>query len=59
VPAVGERRYIGGVVKRDFLSFPAMVKDDMGNALGIAQFGERRRPPSLGRVLVSGVLEIR
>ena len=28
-----------GSAKRDFLSFPATVKDDMGNALGIAQFG--------------------
>jgi phage-related protein len=25
--------------KRDFLSFPAPVMDEMGNALGIAQFG--------------------
>ena len=28
-----------GSAKRDFLGFPATVKDDMGNALGIAQFG--------------------
>ena len=28
-----------GSSKRDFLSFPATVKEDMGNALGIAQFG--------------------
>ena len=28
-----------GPSKRDFLSFPAAVKVDMGNALGIAQFG--------------------
>ena len=26
-----------GSSKRDFLEFPAAVKDDMGNALGIAQ----------------------
>jgi phage-related protein len=26
-----------GSSKRDFLSFPAAVKEDMGNALGIAQ----------------------
>ena len=25
-----------GSAKRDFLTFPALVKDDMGNALGIA-----------------------
>jgi phage-related protein len=28
-----------GSSKRDFLEFPHAVKDDMGNALGIAQFG--------------------
>lgn len=28
-----------GSSKRDFLSFPAPVKDELGNALGIAQFG--------------------
>jgi len=28
-----------GSSKRDFLSFPAAVKEDMGNALGIPQFG--------------------
>ena len=28
-----------GSSKRDFLSFPAAVKEDIGNALGIAQFG--------------------
>ena len=30
-----------GSSKRTFLDFPASVKDDMGNALGIAQFGGR------------------
>jgi phage-related protein len=25
--------------KRDFLEFPQRVKDEMGNALGVAQFG--------------------
>jgi phage-related protein len=28
-----------GSSKRDFLGFPNAAKDDMGNALGIAQFG--------------------
>ena len=28
-----------GASKRDFMSFPGPVKEDMGNALGIAQFG--------------------
>ena len=28
-----------GSAKRDFLQFPDVVKDEMGNALGVAQFG--------------------
>jgi phage-related protein len=28
-----------GSSKREFLTFPAAVKDEMGNALGVAQFG--------------------
>jgi phage-related protein len=28
-----------GSSKRDFLGFPEPVKDEMGNALGMAQFG--------------------
>jgi phage-related protein len=28
-----------GSSKRDFLAFPGPVKDEMGNALGVAQFG--------------------
>jgi phage-related protein len=28
-----------GTSKRDFMAFPNAVKDEMGNALGIAQFG--------------------
>src|SRR5712671_4526913 len=28
-----------GSSKRDFLGFPDLVKDEMGNALGLAQFG--------------------
>jgi len=40
VPAADEKplHWVGSS-KRDFLSFPAGVKEDMGNALGIAQFG--------------------
>jgi hypothetical protein len=30
---------LGRLFERDFLSFPAAVKEDMGNALGIGQFG--------------------
>ena len=41
--APGERpvHWVGSS-KRDFLSFPEKVKDAMGNALGIAQFGGTR-----------------
>jgi phage-related protein len=28
-----------GSAKKDFLDFPGIVKDEMGNALGLAQFG--------------------
>lgn len=28
-----------GSSKKDFLAFPERVKDEMGNALGLAQFG--------------------
>ena len=28
-----------GSAKKDFLAFPATVKEEMGNALGLAQFG--------------------
>ena len=39
VLATDEKLHWVGSSKRDFLSFPAAVKEDMGNALGIAQFG--------------------
>lgn len=40
VPASGEKPldWVGSA-KRDFLAFPEAVKDEMGNALGLAQFG--------------------
>jgi phage-related protein len=40
VPATDEKplHWVGSS-KRDFLAFPTTVKEDMGNALGIAQFG--------------------
>jgi phage-related protein len=59
VPAAGERplHWVGSS-KRDFLSFPAMVKDDMGNALGIAQFGGTAPTAKPWKGLGSGVLEI-
>lgn len=47
-----------GSAKRDFLAFPEEVRDDMGNALGIAQFGGS--PPSAKpwKGLGPGVLEL-
>ena len=52
-------RCIGsGSSKRDFLSFPAAVKEDMGNALGIAQFGGTAPTAKPWKGLGPGVLEI-
>jgi len=47
-----------GSCKRDFLSFPAAVKEDMGNALGIAQFGGTAPTAKPWKGLGPGVLEI-
>jgi phage-related protein len=47
-----------GASKHDFLSFPDVVKDDMGNALGIAQFGGTAPTAKPWKGLGSGVLEI-
>ncbi len=44
--------------KRDFLGFPAAVKEDMGNALGIAQFGGTSPTAKPWKGLGPGVLEI-
>src|SRR5438105_588720 len=44
--------------KRDFLSFPVEVKEDMGNALGIAQFGGTAPTAKPWKGLGPGVLEI-
>jgi phage-related protein len=44
--------------KRDFLGFPAPVKDDMGNALGIAQFGGTAPTAKPWKGLGPGMLEI-
>jgi phage-related protein len=47
-----------GSSKRDFLSFPVGVKEDMGNALGIAQFGGTAPIAKPWKGLGSGVMEI-
>jgi phage-related protein len=58
VPAADEKplHWVGSA-KRDFLSFPATVKDDMGNALGIAQFGGTAPTAKPWKGLGPGVLE--
>jgi len=47
-----------GSSKRDFLEFPHGVKDDMGNALGIAQFGGTAPTAKPWKGLGPGALEI-
>lgn len=47
-----------GASKRDFLEFPLAVKDDMGNAPGIAQFGGTAPTAKPWKGLGPGVLEI-
>jgi len=44
--------------KRDFLAFPAAVKEDMGNALGIAQFGGTAPTAKPWKGLGPSILEI-
>src|SRR5262249_12544727 len=59
VPAADEKRlHWVGSAKRDFLRFPATVKDDMGNALGIAQFGGTAPTAKPWKGLGPSVLEI-
>lgn len=59
VPAVGEKplAWIGSA-KRDFLAFPEPVKDEMGDALGLAQFGGKHPRAKPWKGLGSGVFEI-
>jgi phage-related protein len=59
VPAADEKplHWVGSA-KRDFLGFPASVKDDMGNALGIAQFGGTAPTAKPWKGLGPSVLEI-
>ena len=47
-----------GASKRDFLDFPDAIKGDMGNALGIAQFGDTPPTAKPWKGLGPGVLEI-
>ena len=47
-----------GSSKRDFLAFPAAVKDAMGSALGVAQFGGKHPSAKPWKGQGPGVLEI-
>ena len=38
-----------GSSKKDFLTFPASVKDEMGTGLGVAQFGGKRHEARYGK----------
>lgn len=47
-----------GSSKKDFLAFPAVVKDEMGAALGVAQFGGKHPSAKPWKGLGSGVFEL-
>jgi phage-related protein len=57
--AAGERPldWIGSS-KRDFLKFPDPVKDEIGNALGLTQFGGKHPAAKPWKGQGAGVLEI-
>ena len=47
-----------GSSKKDFLGFPERVKDEMGNALGLAQFGGKHPSAKPWKGQGSGVFEV-
>src|SRR5208282_107469 len=47
-----------GSSKRDFLQFPESAKDELGNALGIAQFGGKHPAAKPWKGLGAGVFEV-
>jgi phage-related protein len=47
-----------GSAKRDFLEFPEPVKSEMGNALGVAQFGGKHPSAKPWKGQGAGVFEI-
>lgn len=57
--AVGEKPldWVGSS-KKDFLAFPGPVKDEIGNALGVAQFGGKHPRAKPWKGLGPGVLEV-
>ena len=58
-PAHGEQPlYWVGSTKRDLLAFPEAVKDGIGTALSIAQFGGKHPAAKPWKGAGSGVLEV-
>lgn len=59
VPASGEKplHWVGSS-KRDFLEFPKPVQEDIGSALGIAQFGGMAPSAKPWKGLGTGALEV-
>lgn len=58
-PAYGERPlYWVGAAKRDLLAFPEAVKDGIGSALSVAQFGGKHPAAKPWEGAGSGVLEV-
>lgn len=47
-----------GSSKKDFLGFPEPVKDEMGNALGLAQFGGKHPSAKPWKGQGAGVFEV-
>ncbi|HEV7252127.1 MAG TPA: type II toxin-antitoxin system RelE/ParE family toxin [Mesorhizobium sp.] len=47
-----------GSAKKDFLAFPEAVKDEMGNALGLAQFGGKHPKAKPWKGAGAGVFEV-
>ncbi len=47
-----------GSSKKDFVAFPDAVKDDMGNTLGLAQFGGKHPAAKPWKGEGSGVFEV-
>jgi phage-related protein len=47
-----------GSSKKDFLGFPERVKDEMGNALGLAQFGGKHPSAKTWKGQGPGVFEL-
>jgi phage-related protein len=57
--AIGERPlYWAGSAKRDLLAFPEAVKDGIGTALSLAQFGGKHPAAKPWKGAGSGVLEV-